>query len=100
MDPKGIHKFIHFAVTQLGNENVIAFGIAPGGDVIALDGIVALRQVFFLWRPAKQGDDVIVMFVNESCNRSILDHIDPASNEGVPRSRGTDYRRSKVEFRG
>src|ERR1700730_1872349 len=62
--------------------------------------MVALRQVFPFWRPAKQGNNALVMFVNQGCDRTILDHIDPASKEGVPRSRETDHRRRKVEFRG
>src|SRR5690348_1870994 len=62
--------------------------------------MVALRQMFLLWRPAKQGNNVFVMFVNEGCDRSILNHINPASKKGVPRSRGTDHGWNKVEFRG
>jgi len=30
--------------------------------------MVALRQVFLLWRPAKQGNNIFVMFVNEGCD--------------------------------
>ena len=37
MDSERIHKFIHFAVTQLGNEDVIALGIAPSRDMVSLD---------------------------------------------------------------
>src|SRR6516225_10605540 len=62
--------------------------------------MVALRQVFLLWRPAKQGNNIFVMFVNEGCDRAILDHIYPSSNEGVPRGGDTDHRWSKVELRG
>src|SRR5262249_20398460 len=57
------------------------------------------RQVFLLWRPAKQGNNIFVMFVNEGCHRAILDHIYSSSKEGVSRSRDTDHRWSKVEFR-
>jgi len=53
--------------------------------VISIDEMVALRQVFFLWRPAKQGNNVIVMFVNESCEIPQV----PARETGGPGLAGT-----------
>src|SRR5215471_10933197 len=62
--------------------------------------MVAIRQVFLPGRPAKQGNDIFVVLVNESCNRAVLDHFDPSSDEGEPQSRQTDYRWSKIELCG
>ena len=91
---------MHGLITQLGNENVVTLTITPSGDPVTIYRSFTGSQVFLVWRPAEQADNILVMFVNEGRDRAIFNYVHAPSNQGIPGSWRTDQWGSKIESRG
>src|SRR3954449_3250882 len=67
-----VGKLVQFAVTQGRNGDVVEVAMAPGAHVIALKGVIPLREPLRLCGPDKQGHQLFLTLIYDRRQPPVL----------------------------